>query len=65
LAEFQRADRVTTKSAFVRFTDDECALIERAISAQLKGVVGAKVTASAFLREVGLREARKMLGLKP
>jgi hypothetical protein len=59
-----KGDRVTTKSAFVRFTEDEYAVIERAISSQLKGIVGAKVTPSAFLREVGLREAKKMLGLK-
>lgn len=59
-----KGDRVTTKSAFVRFTEDEYELIEKAITSQLKGVVGAKVTPSAFLREVALREARKMLGVK-
>jgi hypothetical protein len=59
-----KGDRVTPKSAFVRFTEEEYDLIERAIASQLKGVVGAKVTHASFVREVALREARKMLGGK-
>jgi hypothetical protein len=58
-----KGPRQADTSAFVRLTADEKALVERAIEIQIRGVMGAsgKVTVSSFLREVGLREAKRIV----
>jgi hypothetical protein len=45
-------------------TEQEHDWITDAIKSQLKGVVGAKVEVASFLRAVGIREAKKILGIK-
>ncbi len=52
-------------SAFIRFTAEEYDLIQRAMAAQSKGVIGAgTITVPAFTREVVVREAKRILGEK-
>jgi hypothetical protein len=47
----------------VRLTAYEKEVIERAIALQIRDVLGAsgKVTIASFLREVGLREAKRIV----
>jgi hypothetical protein len=60
-----KGQRQTTASTFIRLTDDEMDLIERALARQAEGVIGAdKITVAAFARAVALREAKKILGEK-
>jgi hypothetical protein len=52
---------LTGRSALVRFTKDEYALIERAIAIQTEGVVGGNaVTVAAFARHAAIGVAQRI-----
>jgi hypothetical protein len=56
-----KGDRVTPHAAFVRYSDAEKELIERAIAKQSRGLIGAKATIPSFFREAGVILAKKVL----
>jgi hypothetical protein len=59
-------NRTTDASCFVRMAEDERALMEKAIAKQLAdaGIDDAKLTLGKFLLGAGVREARRILGVK-
>jgi hypothetical protein len=60
-----KGDRQTTKSTFLRLTDDELAQIQAAIDRQTKGVLGRdKVTVASFARDAAILVASRIISGK-
>lgn len=57
-------NRSTDTQINIRMKTDQKELLERAAAKKVEGIAGAKVALSGWLLDLGLREAKKILGEK-